>query len=334
MFSSVLNRFGSRSAKSAPIKCDDTPPPAAAAPATEPPMPAPGAPKDEPALQFEMFSREWQQMAGQDNFDGFRIEAGTQTTKYLQASHTLFLGTQLRESGYIYQFGPTFQSEGGRTMMVARVGLDGGVNGRLIQKLGSSAEFKASSQSHLKDPMRNMYDSSLECSGKNWAATGKVAWQGAWLMGGSFTQRLMQQLQVGGDLTLVKVQGIMAIGQAGVRYADGKDTFTAAMTRQPDPRTGMNISETRFSYVRRISERLSLGTEFKYSHPDKESGLSMAYEYAFRNARVQGLLDTDGKVSCCVQDYQGLGMSGMIDYMKGDYKFGVLMHVMPPEGQA
>lgn len=56
----------------------------------------------------------------------------------------------------------------------------------------------------------------------------------------------------------------------------------------------------------------------------------MAYEHTFRNARVQGLLDTEGKVSCSVQDFQGLGFSGMIDYVKGDYKFGVLMHVMPP----
>jgi mitochondrial import receptor subunit TOM40 len=330
MFPSIWSRFGTRAGQVAPVQCDDSP----SAPPLAEASGAPPAPREEPALQFEMFSREWQQLSQQDNFDGFRIEAGTQVTKYMQAAHTLFLGTQLRECGYIYQFGPTFQAEGGRTMMVARVGLDGGVNGRLIQKFGSSGEFKASSQSHLKDPNRNMYDSSVDYAGKNWAATTKLAWQGAWLMGGSFTQRLLQPLQVGGDLTFVKVQSIMTIGQVGLRYAKDKDVFTAAATSQPDPRTGQSVIESRFAYTRKVSERISLGTEFKYSHPDKESGLSMAYEYAFRNARVQGLLDSDGKVSCCVQDYQGLGMSGMIDYMRGDYKFGVLMHVMPPEGQA
>lgn len=284
-------------------------------------------------MQFEMFSREWTQMSQQDNWDGFRIEAATQVTKWLQASHTLFLGTQLRECGYIYQFGPVFQTEGQRTMMVARAGLDGAINGRIIQKFGTGCEVKASSQSHLKDPQRNMHDGSVEYTGRTWTCGAKLAWQGAWLMGGSYTQKVMPQLQIGGDLTLVAVNGIMAIGLLAMRWSAGKDTFTAQINQQPDPKSagGANLHEVKMQYVRKLSDRLTLGTELKYSHPDRDSGLSMAYEYAFRNARVQGLLDTDGKVSCCVSDYQGLGFSGMIDYARGDYKFGVLMHVMPPE---
>lgn len=272
-------------------------------------------------------------MSQQDNFDGFRIEAATQVTKWLQASHTLFLGTQLRECGYIYQFGPVFQSEGQRTVMVARAGLDGAVNGRLIQKLGTGFEVKASSQSFHKDPQRTMHEGSVEYTGKDWTCGAKLAWQGAWLTGGSFTQRLIPKLQVGGDLTFVAVHNLMTIGQLGVRWADGKDILTAAVNRQPDMKSPMPspIHEMRLQYVRKISDRLSLGTEYKYTHPDQESGLSMAYEYAFRNARIQGTLDTDGRVSCCVTDYQGMGVSGVIDYVKGDYKFGVLMHVMPPE---
>jgi len=290
--------------------------------------------EESPPMQFETFSREWQNVSGQDNFDGFRLEAN-QVTKQMQAAHTLFLGTQLRENGYIYQFGPTFQAEGGRTALIARCVLDGGVNGRLIQKLGSSSEFKASSQTHLKEPQRNMHDASFEYTGKDWTFGTKLAWQGACLGGASFTQRILPQLHLGGDVTLVAVNNVMVIGQVGARWSEGKDTFTVSVNRQPDAKSpvGANMHEARMQYVRRLSERLSLGTEFKYSHPDKDSGLSMAYEYTFRNARVQGLLDTDGKVSCSVFDYQGLGFSGMIDYARSDYKFGVLMHVMPPEQQ-
>merc|ERR1719447_2495066 len=262
-------------------------------------------------------------MSQQDNWDGFRMEAATPVTKYLQAAHTLFLGTQLRESGYIYQFGPFFQSEGQRTVMTARAGLDGSVDGNWVQKIGSGFEFKASSATHLKDMQRNMHDASVEYTGKDWTCGAKLAWQGAWLAGGSFTQRLLPSLQLGRDLTCVAVNNLMTIWQLSARWTEGKNVFTAGLSRQPDPKSpvGANLHEIRLQYVRKLSDRLSLGTEFKLSHPDKDSGLSMGYEYAFRNARVQGLLETDGRVSCCVSDYQGLGFSGMIDYVQGNYKF-------------
>jgi len=293
------------------------------------------APGEEPPMQFEMFSREWQNMAQQDNWDGFRIEAANQVTKYLQAAHTLFLGTQLRECQYIYQFGPAFQSEDGRTMLVARAGLDGGVNGRAIQKVGKSIELKASSNSHLKDVQRNMHEGSLEYTGSDWTLGAKLAWQGTWVLAGAFTQRVLPSLQLGGDLTCVAVNGVTSIGQIGMRYADARDIMVATLSRTPDPKSpvGANLHEGRLQYIRKFSDRLSLGTEFKYSHPDRESGLQFAYEYAFRNARVQGLLDTDGKVSCSVSDFTGVGFSGTVDYARGDYKFGFMMHVLPQPEQ-
>jgi len=285
-------------------------------------------------VHFEMFNREWMGIGQQDNWDGFRLEAANQVTKHMQAAHTLFLGTQLRECGYIYQFGPAFQSVDGKTVLVARAGLDGSMNGRAIQKVGNNLELKASSNSHLKDPQRNMHEGSFEYVGSDWTAAGKLAWQGAWLIGGAYTQRVLPSLQLGGDLTLVTANCV-TIGQIGARWSQGKDVFTATMSRTPDPKSpmGSNLHECRLHYVRRLTDRLSLGSEYKYSHPDKESGMSLAYEYTFRQARVQGLLDTDGKVSCCVSDYTGFGFSGMIDYAQGDYKFGVMMNVLPqPEG--
>eukprot|EP00406_Dinophysis_acuminata_P001850 CAMPEP_0179213028 /NCGR_PEP_ID=MMETSP0797-20121207/1449_1 /TAXON_ID=47934 /ORGANISM="Dinophysis acuminata, Strain DAEP01" /LENGTH=328 /DNA_ID=CAMNT_0020918737 /DNA_START=99 /DNA_END=1085 /DNA_ORIENTATION=- len=317
------------------VRCEDIT--AGDLPAAGGAEPAPSAPlrDDSAPVQFEMFNAEWQNMSSQDNWDGLRIEAANQVTKWLQATHTLFLGTQLREQGYIYQFGPAFQSQDQRTVLFARAGLDGSVNGRVIQRVGKGLEVKASSNSHLKDAQRNMHEGSLEYAGSDFTATAKLAWQGAWLMGGAFTQRIVPSLHLGGDLTLVAVNGVTSIGQIGARWTQGRDVFTAALSRTPDPKspTGANLHECRLQYVRRLTERLSLGTEFKYSHPEKDSGMNLAYEYTFRQARVQGLLDTDGKVSCCVSDFTGFGFSGMIDYFRGDYKFGVLMQVMPQPDQ-
>jgi mitochondrial import receptor subunit TOM40 len=295
---------------------------------------------EESAVQYEMFNKEWQNISAQDNWDGFRIEAANQVTKFLQAVHTLFLGTQLRQEGYIYQFGPAFQSEGGRTMLVARAGLDGGVNGRWIQKLGNSWELKASVNSHVSEPQRNMHEGSIEYTGQDCTLGGKLCWQGAWLLGASITQRLLPPLQVGGDLTLVAVNGVTSIGALALRWTEGRDVFGATISRSPDPKSqfNSNIHECRLHYVRKVTDRLSLGTEYKYipgspGKADMESALQMGYEYTFRQARVQGLIDTEGKVSCCVSDFVGFGFSGMIDYVRGDYKFGVVMHVLPQPDQ-
>lgn len=70
------------------------------------------------------------QITGQDNFDGFRLEASKQVTPQLQASHSLFLGTAIREGGHIYQFGPTFALDDGRLFLMGRYGNDGSMTAR------------------------------------------------------------------------------------------------------------------------------------------------------------------------------------------------------------
>jgi mitochondrial import receptor subunit TOM40 len=289
---------------------------------------------EESAVQFENFNKEWMNMSQQDNWDGFRMEVANQVNKWLQATHTLFLGTQMRECQYVYQFGPAFQSEDQRTVLMARAGLDGAVNGRVIKKVGSSFEVKASANSHLKDAVRNLHEVSVDYLGKDWTMAGKLTWQGVFLLGGAFSQKISPSLHLGGELTLVAVPGVTSIGQVQARWAEGGHVFNASLSRMPDPKQGKNTHETKLSYTRKVSERLNLGTEFKYVIPEKESGLQLAYEYLFSQARLQGLIDTDGKVSCCVTDFGGFGFNGVIDYYRGDYKFGVVMHVIPqPEAQ-
>lgn len=72
-----------------------------------------------------------------------------------------------------------------------------------------------------------------------------------------------------------------------------------------------------------------------------DSAMRFGYEYMFKTSRVQGMLDTAGRISCMLQDMQtGFGMSGVIDYVRNDYKFGFSMQFAPapppgamPEGQ-
>lgn len=290
------------------------------------------APPQQP-VQYESFSREFQALSGQDNFDGFRVEAGKTVTKNLQTSHSLFLGTQLRESGYLYQFGPTFHTDDGRTTLVGRVGLDGAVNARAIQKIGEAFEAKLNMNSSLSDSNRNMGEASLDYYGKHWASSNKLVYQGTWILNSSIAKEVTNKLSLGGELTYVTANGVSIAG-VGARYVTGPNFLSAALGRQPDFKNGphMNTHSLKMQFVRRVSDRLSLGTDLEITD-DKESQMRLCSEYTFRHARVQGMVDTSGKVSGFVSDFMGFGVSGMIDYMRGDYKFGFMMHVVPQPDQ-
>jgi mitochondrial import receptor subunit TOM40 len=272
-------------------------------------------------------------VSGQDNFDGFRIEAGKNVTKNLQTSHSLFLGTQLREAGYLYQFGPTYHTTDGKTTVVGRVGLDGGVNARLIQKIGESVELKVNVNSNLQDSQRNMSEIGMDYYGSNWACSNKLVYQGTWILNSSISQEVTRNLSLGGELTYVTANGVSIAG-VGARYVLNNNILSATLGRQPDFKNGphMNTHSAKMQFLRRVSERLTLGSELEVTS-ERESQMRLVSEYAFRHARVQGMIDTSGKVSAFVSDFMGFGLSGSIDYMKNDYKFGFMMHVVPQPDQ-
>lgn len=282
-------------------------------------------------LQFEQFSKEWQSLTAQDNFDGFRIEAGKAVTKNLQASHSLILGTGLRESGYFYQFGPTLQSLDGKSFATARIGLDGSVSGRVGSKISDAFDVKVSGSSSLKEQQRNAVEFEAGYSGDSNASLLKCVHQGTWILNAAFSQEVTDSLWLGTELTYIPMNGV-SLTSFGGRFVNGPHVLSATLGQQPDFRSRNPLDSTtscKLQYVKRVSDRLSLGVELESSVPDKESSLKLGYDYTFRQARVQGMLDTAGKVSCFVSDFMGFGVSGMIDYIRGDYKFGFMMHIVP-----
>lgn len=294
-------------------------------------------PSPEGPLQFENFTKEWQQLSQQDNFDGFRIDAA-QTTfmKNLLAHWTLMMGKQPQEpedTPYFFQVGPTYTSEDQRTLMFARCNLDRVVQGKFIQKIGDSFEVNGSGQFALSDPIKkSVYDAALEYSGRDWTSGIKLTWQQTLVGKGAFTQQITKSLQMGGDLMYVGYNS-MTIGTLGLRYALGKNIFTSQVIRRPQQSPlGMmlgNSHEVKMQYLRRVSDRLSLASEYSYSFGDMQSTMCAGYEYTFRNARIQGMIDSAGKVKCFANDAMGFGVSGTIDYVNEDYKFGFMMQISP-----
>eukprot|EP00919_Chromeraceae_sp_WS-2016_P052637 GHVR01124956.1.p1 GENE.GHVR01124956.1~~GHVR01124956.1.p1 ORF type:complete len:185 (+),score=36.81 GHVR01124956.1:3-557(+) len=173
-----------------------------------------------------------------------------------------------------------------------------------------------------------MWELAADVNAKDYTVTGKIAHQGSVILNGGMSRALTPYLQAGSDLTYVCSNGA-SILSGGLRYSCGGHVATTQITRQPKIKGGGigNTHSFKSSFHKKVSDRISLATELELS--EGESALRLGYEYTFRQARVQGLLDTCGKVSCFVHDLQGFVVSGLVDFVKGDYKFGMMLHIQP-----
>jgi len=287
---------------------------------------------------FENFNSEYMQMSSQDIFDGLRLDMSRPLPWHpsWQLSHSLLLGSSMRESGRLFQSGPTYVDD--KTVVAARVGSDGMLSGRLSRKLFGGVDMKCQLGVNMTDTDRSSLECGVDVVRRDWTTAVKTMWQGAWILNGSFSQVLTPKLQLGGDLLWVKTSGA-SIGTVGGRYSPdaGSNIFTGQITRQPDFKSGLgnlrNMHSLRMQHYRKVSDRLSLASEFEFSHPDNESSLKFGYEYTFRQARVSGFVDSGGRVTAVAQDYSGMGASGMVDHLQGIYKFGFFFNsaTPPPE---
>lgn len=288
------------------------------------------------ALLFENLNKEYKFITTQDNFDGFRFEVDKNINKFLQSTHTLFLGTTLREVGYLYQFGANFTNLDNSLLMISRINIDGSVNGRFCKKINNNIDCKLNFNTYAKNDTRNMYEMSLEVNKPLYTYNFKSIWQGAWIFNTSYTQLLTKKLQAGVDLTYI-ASNCASIGSFGLRYNHKNNVLTMQIVRQPNfksPEFMLNQTHLyKIQYAKKISDRLSLGTELEITPQTKESAMRLGWDYSFRHAKVQGSIDTSGKISVFTQDYSGFGVSGYIDYLNNDYKFGFMMHISPSQEQ-
>lgn len=285
-----------------------------------------------PTVQYEQFNKEYTQTAAQDNFDGFRLELQRPWSPTFQFTHSLMMGTSNTQGGFVYQFGPNYASSDGSLFAMCRITNEGSIIARAIRKFGSSIEARASAAASpfSKTTGTNMSEVALDFNGSDWATSMKVAWQGCFLINGSWAQRIHRHLHTGGDVTWVSANG-SSIGSLGLRYTPTpSNCFSATVLRQPDFSGGKEaIHSIKMQYFRKISDRLNAGTELEVSECGS-SALRLCYEYLFHQARIQGQVDSTGRVSVFAQEASGLALSGSIDYKLSDYKFGLMMLISPP----
>jgi hypothetical protein len=56
------------------------------------------------------------------------------------------------------------------------------------------------------------------------------------------------------------------------------------------------------SYVQKVSEKVSLASDFMYNHMAKDVTASFGYDYMLRQCRLRGKIDTNGVVSALLEE--------------------------------
>nr|GMD23522.1 mitochondrial import receptor subunit TOM40-1-like [Ipomoea batatas] len=80
------------------------------------------------------------------------------------------------------------------------------------------------------------------------------------------------------------------------------------------------------SYVQKVSEKVSLASDFMYNYLSRDVIASFGYDYILRQCRLRGKIDSNGCVAAFLEERLNMGLnfilSAEVDHKKKDYKFG------------
>lgn len=85
------------------------------------------------------------------------------------------------------------------------------------------------------------------------------------------------------------------------------------------------------TYHQRVSDKAAVAADFLVNTNMNEATASVGYDYTFRQCRLRGCLDSNGKVAAFLEEQLGpsikLLLSGELDHSRNDHKFGFGMSV-------
>uniref|UniRef100_A0A7S0N468 Mitochondrial import receptor subunit TOM40 n=1 Tax=Pyramimonas obovata TaxID=1411642 RepID=A0A7S0N468_9CHLO len=298
-------------------------PPAAAA-AVTPAAPAP-APKvnymDLPCpVKYEELQREALMSLKPELFEGCRFDFTRPLNQKFSLQHSLFMGSvevpsqssqTFKVPAASYEFGANLIDQKG--MIIGRLLTDGRMNARIRYDLNDMLSFKMMTQlAEEKSFSQVMFD--LDGKGLDWQGQIKLG-NGAFY-GVNYLQSVTPTLALGGEAFWLGSQRKSGVGFAA-RHASSSCVATAQIAT-----TGL-LSAT---YVQKVSDKVSLATEFLWNWNSREAQASVGYDYFLRQCRLRGRIDSAGVVAAYLEERVNVGvtflLSAEIDHSKKDYKFG------------
>ncbi|XP_010487959.1 PREDICTED: mitochondrial import receptor subunit TOM40-1 [Camelina sativa] len=271
-------------------------------------------------VPYEELHREAFMSLKADNFEGLRFDFTKALNQKFSLSHSVMMGptevpSQSAETIKIptahYEFGANYFEP--KLMLIGRVMTDGRLNARLKADLTDKLIVKANAQitnePHLSHAMFN-----FDYMGSDYRAQLQLG--NSALIGATYIQSVTNRLSLGGEVFWAGVPRKSGIGYAA-RYESDKMVATAQVAS-----TGAVV----MNYVQKISEKVSLATDFMFNYFSRDVTASVGYDYILRQARVRGKIDSNGVASALVEERLSMGLnfllSAELDHKKKDYKFG------------
>ncbi|XP_073114442.1 mitochondrial import receptor subunit TOM40-1 [Elaeis guineensis] len=276
-------------------------------------------------VPFEEIQREALMSLKPELFEGLRFDFTKGLNQKFSLSHSVYMGSTevpSPSSGTIkvptahYEFGANFLDP--KLMLIGRVLTDGRLNARVKCDLTDNLTLKINAQltnePHFSQGMFN-----FDYKGKDFRAQyqmGNNAFYGA-----NYIQSVTPHLSLGSEVFWLGHQRKSGIGFAA-RYNTDKMVATAQVAS-----TGI----VALCYVQKVSEKVSLASDFMYNHMTRDVTSSFGYDYILRQCRLRGKLDSSGCVAAFLEERLNMGvnfiLSAEIDHRKKDYKFGFGMTV-------
>ncbi|CAN6289592.1 unnamed protein product [Urochloa humidicola] len=276
-------------------------------------------------VPFEEIQREALMSLKPELFEGLRFDFTKGLNQKFSLSHSVFMGSlevpaQSAETIKVptahYEFGANFLDP--KLMLIGRVMTDGRLNARVKCDLTENLTLKVNAQltqeAHYSQGMFN-----FDYKGSDYRAQfqiGNNAFYGA-----NYIQSVTPNLSMGTEIFWLGHQRKSGIGFAS-RYNTDKMVGTLQVAS-----TGI----VALSYVQKVSEKVSLASDFMYNHMSKDVTASFGYDYLLRQCRLRGKIDSNGVVAAYVEERLNMGvnflLSAEIDHCKKNYKFGFGMTV-------
>ncbi|CAG7877017.1 unnamed protein product [Brassica rapa] len=242
-----------------------------------------------------------------ENFEGFRFDFTKGLNQKFALCHSVMMGpmevpsqspdTTIKIPTAHYEFGANYADP--KLMLVGRVMTDGRTSARvradLTDKLMMKANAQITNEPHMSSAMFH-----FDYMGSDYRA--QLQFGNSALIGANYIQSVTPRLSLGGEVFWAGGPRKSGIGYAA-RYETDKMVASGQVAS-----TGLLL----MNYVQKVSDKVSLATDFMYNVFSREAVASVGYDYMLRQARVRGKIDSNGVASALLEERLSMGLNFLI----------------------
>ncbi|KAK9803219.1 hypothetical protein WJX73_005138 [Symbiochloris irregularis] len=272
-------------------------------------------------VRYEELQKEAYMSLKPELFEGLRFDFTKPLNQNFGISHNIFLGnvevpaqsqSVVKVSHGTYEFGANLISNQGN-FMIGRIQTDGRLMGRAKYDINSMFSLKA--QLSLSEPEMSQGMIDIDAKGSDWNSQLKLGNQSFY--GLNYFQSVTPHLSMGGEMFWLGKQRKSGVGFAARWQNEFGHTATGQVAS-----TGL----ANLTYLHKVSDKICLASDFMWNWNMREATASFGYDYIFRQGRLRGRIDTDGKIGALLEERINVAvtfsLSAEVDHVRKDYKFG------------